>query len=108
MDAGGKDVLSVKLASQDNDLNVNGKISIRHVQPEKEQKKPPASSFEEFVFGTLQTSKVEIGADFSFKTKMDDIQFDSISFTGNIGYAAPTQKEQAPSESSPNDLPVQK
>ena len=106
--ADGKDVLSVNLASQNNDMNIKGKINIRNVPQNNEQRDQQASSFEGFVFGALQTSGVEIGVDFSVKTKMDDIHPDSISFTGNIGYTAPPKKEQVPPESNVNDSSVQK
>ena len=77
-------------------MTIDGKV---HIAPSPSQGNLSAdsqSSLKGLIVSSLQSSGIEISADFHSKTKMDDIQVDSIFFSGKLGYQ-PVQSEN-PSE----------
>lgn len=89
----GKEILSAELKSKNNDLAVTGKLNLRNFTPKVKPKDPAeVSSFEGLVFGALQSSGIDISADFTMRTKMDDPKLEGISFAGNLGYNPAAQQ----------------
>ena len=86
----GKLNLSADLDAKANDMVVKGNIQIKDLSFPKDtdaqDADPQAPSFEDIIFSALHSLGVEVQADFYFKTKMDNFQVDSVSFTGNVGY----------------------
>lgn len=98
----GTEGLSTILQSKNNDMLVKGKLQISNLvsKIKNEPPSPKEASFKDLIFTALQSSGVEIVADFHFKTKMDDFQPEEISFVGNVGY-----QPETPAEPKPKDTP---
>lgn len=78
----GKKWLQVNLVSQDNDMTVEGKMDINQVINTSRNEKNV--SLEDFVLGALQSSGLQVGLGFKFKTKMDAFKVDSVSLFGQV------------------------
>ena len=84
----GKVGLSARLAAKNNDMAIDGKVHITNLIPKASAQADEQASLKGLIFSSLQSSGVEIAANFHSHTKMDDVQFDSIFFSGNVGYNA--------------------
>ena len=81
----GRAALTAGVSAQNNDMTVQGDLKVSGL---------PLGAGKDFVAGTsavgnlisgvLSSMGVEIGAKFSFKTKMDDFQVSNISFSGQV------------------------
>lgn len=80
----GNETLRADLVSRDNDLTVKGDVKIKQLASWGKKEGADSSSINDLVFDSLSNLGVEIGAQFSFKTKMDDFKLDAISFSGNV------------------------
>jgi uncharacterized protein involved in outer membrane biogenesis len=78
----GKSGLSAHAIAKNNDLNVEGKIKAQNLfQPVD---KPLETTVNNIVLNTLSNMGIEIGANFSFNTKLDDFRIEQISFSGSV------------------------
>ena len=96
VDSVGKVFLTSQINSKDNEMAIDGKVHISNfIAPANSQTDASASSLKDLIFSSLQSSGVEIVADFHSKTKMDDFHWDAVTFSGNLGYkpATPTTSE---------------
>lgn len=94
----GKVGLSARLAAKNNDMAVDGKVHITNLISKAKVTPDEQASLKGLIFSSLQSSGVEIAANFHSQTKMDDIQFDAILFSGNVGYKPVNQ--ESPSETT--------
>ena len=87
IDSAGKVSMSSEFNAKDNELTLKGKVHIYNLiaRPQTETD-APSSSLKDLIFSSLQSSGVEITADFHSKTKMDDFHLDAVTFSGNLGY----------------------
>jgi len=77
--------LTAKAVAKDNDMNVTGEIRMHNLlRGVSKQASSDASTVNDLVLNALSSAGVEIGAQFSFKTKMDDFQVGQVSFSGNV------------------------
>ena len=78
--------LSADLNAQHNDLLIKGKANMSHLgKKSKKGEKEKPFSIEDLIVEALKTSNLEINADFAVKTKLDNFELSSISFTGSVG-----------------------
>jgi len=83
----GKISLKADLKSVDNELTVVGKLNINSLaSSRKKSEEGEDFSLDDFILGALQSASIEINVDFVIKTKLDDINLNSIAFTGKVGY----------------------
>ena len=75
--------LNAHAVAKNNDLSVTGKVLAKNLFS-TEQKDKLEGKVDDFVLSALSNIGVEIGADFSFKTKLDDFHIDEISFSGSV------------------------
>jgi len=75
--------LSAHAVSKNNDLNVTGKVLVKNLFS-KEHRDKLEGKVDNFVLTALSDLGVELGADFSFQTKLDDFRIDEISFSGSV------------------------
>jgi hypothetical protein len=85
----GRTALRARLVSKHNDLTVTGTMDIRNLTLVKTKKKEGTFSVDDFIMGALQSSGIEIEANFAIRSKMDNFQPDSISFSGDVGIGGP-------------------
>ena len=85
-DPDGKANLNAYLNSKDNHMTIDGKVHVANLLSKEDPQPQDQTSLEGLIFSSLQSSGVEISADFHSKTKMDDVQLDSVSFRGDVGY----------------------
>jgi hypothetical protein len=84
-EADGKAGLTANIISRNNHMTVQGDLRVSNFRiASLENKDPEASSLNNLIFGALSSMGVEIGAKFSFDTKMDDFQLSNISFSGDV------------------------
>ena len=77
--------LQAELISKNNDMLVRGTMDInRSLFNSKQAASPGLMSFNQVMAGTLSSIGVDVGANFVFKTKMDDFRIDNISFSGIV------------------------
>ncbi|MBN1869520.1 MAG: hypothetical protein JW847_02950 [Candidatus Omnitrophica bacterium] len=85
VEANGTVGLTAKAVSKNNDMDVTGEIKMRNLLSGLDQQvSSDASSVNDLVLNALSSAKVEIGAKFAFKTKMDDFRIGQVSFSGNV------------------------
>ena len=102
LDSDGKVALNSQVNSKNNDMAIDGKVHISSLIAQANS--PPeasASSLKDFIFSSIQSSGVEIVADFHSQTKMDDFHLDKISFSGNLGYNPLASKNPGETASKP-------
>jgi len=75
--------LSAHAIAENNDMEVKGKIKTMNLFTNSSEK-PLESAVDNIVFNTLSSIGVEIGANFSFNTKMDNFSIGQITFSGNV------------------------
>lgn len=81
--------LTADLFSRDNHMKVDGELKLGNFFAEVNKAATPAAAgVNDLVLGALSSFGVEIGAKFSFETKMDDFQVSNISFSGSVGSPA--------------------
>ena len=87
--------LWANLFSRANRMTVQGDLKVKNLMM-KSSKHPDSqmASLNDVVSGMLSSMGLEIGAKFSFETKMDQFELNNVSFTGNVS-----------SQSMPNMLP---
>ncbi len=101
VDSAGKVSLSAQLDAKDNELTMNGKVHISNLIAEVNNQANSSSSLKDLIFSSLQSSGVEIVADFHSKTKMDDFHLDAVTFNGNLGYKPVTPQVARESPNPP-------
>ncbi len=82
VDPSGHAGLTAKAAATNNDMSVTGDLKmsgLQSVAPSQD-----ATEINQLISGVLSAAGVEIGAKFSFKTKMDDLQIKNIAFSGKV------------------------
>lgn len=79
-----KEGVSAKVISVKNDLSVEGKINLGMLSATMKKKNVNDYSFEDFALGALQSSGLDIGLNFSFKTQMNNFKVDSIAINGDV------------------------
>ena len=83
-DKNGQTAVTANVVSKDNDMTVEGKFNARNFKFGSGKKKDKASDVQNAVLGTLSSMGFEIGAQFAFKTQMDNFKVDAISFSGMV------------------------
>lgn len=86
LDSAGKTSLKADLVSNDNDMDVVGQIQLSDFQilpssPDEEDKTT--------AFGPFNSVGMDIGARFSFQTKMDEFQLRNVAFSGTVSAKDP-------------------
>ena len=84
VDVDGRGGLSASAISKNNDMKVKGELNIGNVFSDEKKEDPSTSSVKNLVFGALSSLGIEMGAKFSFETKMDDFRIQNISFAGSV------------------------
>ncbi|MBI5415186.1 MAG: hypothetical protein HZA29_00045 [Candidatus Omnitrophica bacterium] len=82
VDPSGQAALTAQAVSKDNDMTVTGDLKMAGLPLASQSK--DATAVNELISGVLSAAGVEIGAKFSFKTKMDDLQISNIAFSGKV------------------------
>ena len=82
VDPSGHAGLTAQAVSENNDMTVAGDLKMASL-PSVSQSQD-AMAVNELISGVLSAAGVEIGAKFSFKTKMDDLQISNIAFSGKV------------------------
>ncbi len=81
----GRASLTADVAAQNNDMTVKGDLKVSGLSlGAGKDSVAGTSTVGNLISGVLSSMGVEIGAKFSFKTKMDDFQINDISFSGNV------------------------
>lgn len=85
----GRAALTADVASHNNDMTVQGDLKVSGLplgggSLGAGKDSAGTSAVGNLISGVLSSMGVEIGAKFSFKTKMDDFQINDISFSGNV------------------------
>jgi len=80
----GRPDFKVHLYSKENDMTVQGSINLKNFLNSRQNEKPLENSIDQLVLGAFSSMGLEIGTDFSFKTKMDNFHLGKISFSGNV------------------------
>ena len=77
--------LTAHAVAGNNDVDVSGEVKFKNMFSGIAAKEGAGSSgVDDLIFGALSTAGVEIGAQYSFKTKMDDFRLEKIAFSGNV------------------------
>lgn len=85
VEPGGRAGLTAKAVSKNNDMTVTGDLKMSSLPPGLTQKAgDKASAVSDVIFGALSSMGVEVGAQFSFKTRMDDLQISNVAFSGKV------------------------
>ncbi|HQO59089.1 MAG TPA: hypothetical protein PLT76_10290 [Candidatus Omnitrophota bacterium] len=80
----GEEGVAAQVKSVNNDMTINGKINLGLLGQNLEHKPVDDVSLRDMVMGSLRSSGLELLVDFEIKTKMNDIQFDKMNFSGNL------------------------
>lgn len=85
IDPEGKPAMEVMAVSLNNDMSVNGHVKLGNFLKGVSSKKPAdEKSVNDLLLNAFSSMGVEVDADFSFRTKMDDFQVRDIGISGNI------------------------
>ena len=82
VDPNGHAGLTAQAVSKNNDMTVTGDLKVTSLPSAAHSRN--AAAVNDLIAGVLSAAGVEIGAKFSFKTKMDDLQISNISFSGKF------------------------
>ncbi|MBI5024807.1 MAG: hypothetical protein HZC18_07425 [Candidatus Omnitrophica bacterium] len=82
VDPSGHAGLTAQAVSRNNDMTVTGDLKMTSLPAVT--RSTDAAAINELISGVLSAAGVEIGARFSFKTKMDDLQISNIAFSGKV------------------------
>lgn len=100
VEPGGHAGLTAQAVSKNNDMTVTGDLKMTSL-PSVAQSRD-AAAVNELISGVLSAAGVEIGAQFSFKTKMDDLQISNVAFSGKVvageGFEKMFSGKSSPSE----------
>lgn len=88
--------LTVNLVSEKNDMTVEGKVDINQITKTNHDTKD--ISLQDYVFGALQSSGLQVGLGFKFQTKMDAFKVDKVSLFGDVRYQEGGTGESSPFE----------
>lgn len=88
-EASGTIGLSADLKAKSNDLAITGNANIDNLTAKPAKKEGDSYTMESFFLDALQGSGIKLEAAFSIKTKLDDFEVSSISFSGNVGGSQP-------------------
>jgi len=80
----GAEGVAAQIKSVNNDMKINGKLNLGLLGQKMEHTSVDDVSLRDMVLGSLQSSGLELLVDFEIKTQMNDIQFDKMSFSGNL------------------------
>jgi len=95
----GRVQLSADVEAVNNDMTIQGRVDLSHLRTSpQEDTNTTSKSVDELILGALTNSGISLTANFNIKTKLDDIQLNTISFGGEVG----TQKEGTLQESLKN------
>lgn len=83
VDSSGHAGLNARAVSQNNDMTVTGSMKLTGL-PSSASQSAEGMAVNELITGVLSAAGVEIGAQFFFKTKMDDLQISNIAFSGKV------------------------
>ena len=85
IEADGSVGMTAEAISKDNDMEVKGEIKFQNIlMGIGKGDSSDISVVNNLISSTLSTAGIEIGAKFSFKTKMDDFRPEQVSFSGNV------------------------
>jgi len=85
IEADGSIGMTAQVISKNNDMNVKGEIKFQNIMMGANQNNSSdGSPVNALISNVLSSSGVEIGAKFSFKTKMDDFRPEQVAFSGNV------------------------
>jgi len=85
VEADGSVGMTAVAASKNNDMEVKGEIKFQNILMGADKEEPSdASAVNNLISNALSSAGVEIGAQFSFKTKMDDFRPEQVSFSGKV------------------------
>ena len=77
--------MTARAVSTNNDMEVTGEVKMHNLLVGTDEKAASdASAINDLVLNALSTSGIEIGAQFAFKTQMDNFRVGQVSFTGNV------------------------
>ncbi len=82
VDPSGHAGLTAQAVAKNNDMTVTGDLKMSGLPSVASSK--DAMAVNELISGVLSAAGVEIGAKFSFKTKMDDLQISNVAFSGKV------------------------
>ena len=82
VEPGGHAGLTARAVSRNNDMTVTGDLKLTGLPSVAQSRK--AAAVNDLIAGVLSAAGVEVGAQFSFKTKMDDLQISNIAFSGKV------------------------
>lgn len=82
VDPSGHAGLTAQAVSKNNDMTVTGDLKMSGLPSAASSK--DATAVNELIAGVLSAAGVEIGAKFSFKTRMDDLQISNVAFSGKV------------------------
>lgn len=82
VDPSGHAGLTAQAVAKNNDMTVTGELKMTSLS--SVTRSTDATAINELISGVLSAAGVEIGAKFSFKTKMDDLQIGNIAFSGTV------------------------
>ncbi|MBI5150740.1 MAG: hypothetical protein HZA28_08240 [Candidatus Omnitrophica bacterium] len=83
VDPSGHAGLTAQAVSKNNDMVVTGDLKMSGLQ-QSVAPSQGASDVNQLISGVLSAAGIEIGAKFSFKTKMDDLEITNIGFSGKV------------------------
>jgi len=77
--------MTAEASSKNNDMSVKGDIKFQSIFPGMSgENSSDSGAVRDLISNALASAGVEIGAKFSFKTKMDDFRPEKISFSGSV------------------------
>ena len=82
VDPSGHAGLTAQAFAKNNDMTVTGDLEMTSLP--SVARSTDATAINELISGVLSAAGVEIGAKFSFQTKMDDLQISNIAFSGKV------------------------
>jgi len=85
LEADGSVGMTAEAVSKNNDMEVKGEINFKNIWMGADKgDSSEASAVNDLISSALYSAGVEIGAKFSFRTKMDDFRPQRVSFSGNV------------------------
>jgi len=86
VEADGSAGMTAEAISKNNDMEVKGEIKFQNILmgSDRDDSTEASTVVNNLISSALSSAGVEIGAKFSFKTKMDDFHPEQVSFSGNV------------------------
>lgn len=85
LESDGQAGLTANFVSKNNDMSVQGDINVENFSLDFDKNDPGKNNVSDKVFASILSMGVEVGAHYSFKTKMDDFRVGNITLTGKVG-----------------------